>query len=104
MKKPKDIYTIYEIRLGGVRRYIGMTNNIKRRQSQHRLDSKREDMTKSLYKMKRQLHSEEEIVLEVVYQTEKKIEAIRMEAYLILKDHFGECELWQSPPHIIKYF
>lgn len=104
MKKPKPIYYIYSIKLGGLTRYIGMTNNIKRRQSQHRTDSKKLDLTKSFYKMKRQLHLEEEIVLEVIYQTEKKIEAIRMEAYLILKDHFADAQLWQSPPQIIKYF
>lgn len=103
-KSEKKTYTIYKIELGGICRYIGLTDNLRRRQSQHRRDSKKDDLTKSLYKMKRQLHQDEEITLQIVHTTDKKIEAIRLEAYLILRDHFLEGNLWQSPPHIIKYF
>jgi len=54
--------------------------------------------------MKLEHHPEEDIVLKEVFMTEKKIEAIRMEAHLILKDWFDRRKLWQSAPHIIKYF
>jgi predicted GIY-YIG superfamily endonuclease len=98
------VWIVYEIRFSGEVRYIGITNDLKRRQRQHRFESKREDLKKFLYKMKAEHHQEEDIVLKEVFMTEKKIEAIRMEAHLILKDWFDKRKLWQSAPHIVKYF
>jgi len=95
---------VYQIKVGGVVRYIGITNDVKRRQSQHRRDLKNEK-NKYLYKMiKETLLEPIEIELEVINEFINKGDASRYEAYLILKDYFNDRQLWQSFPISIKYF
>jgi predicted GIY-YIG superfamily endonuclease len=97
-------YFIYEILVDGVRRYVGMTNDLSRREKEHNRGLKSGEK-KTLYK---KLYLEgkafEEIKLNKLYEFVTKTDAVRMEAYLILEDWFNEKELWQAPPRAIKYF
>jgi len=96
-------YFVYEIVIDGVRRYIGMTDNLKRRQSQHRRDYiKGKD--KYLYKQIRLSAPQSEITLNTIKEFTNKGDCKRYEAYLILKDYFSNKNLWQSFPVSIKYF
>lgn len=96
---------VYVIKIEGVVRYIGITNNIKTRQSQHRRDLKNfNGKGKYLYKMIRESGLELNIELEVIYEFKNRGDAARMECFLILKDYFGDKELYQSYPISIKYF
>jgi len=93
---------VYEIIIDGVRRYIGMTNDIKRRQSQHRRDLKTKD--KYLYKMVRESSPETIIILNIVKEFENKGDCSRWECKMILDDYFNERLLWQAFPVSMKYF
>jgi len=93
---------VYEIIIDGVRRYVGITNNIKRRQSQHIRDLKSKD--KYLYKMIRENSPETIISLNIIAQFDNKGDAARWECKLILDDYFSDKNLWQSFPVSIKYF
>jgi predicted GIY-YIG superfamily endonuclease len=95
-------YYVYEIVVNGVRRYIGMTNDIKRRQSQHRRDFKKGN--KYLYKMIRENSPEMIISLHIVNEFDNKGDCSRWECKLILDDYFEERNLWQSFPISMKYF
>jgi predicted GIY-YIG superfamily endonuclease len=94
---------IYEIIVDGVRRYVGQTNNIKRRQSQHIREYKKEG-NKYLYRMIRENSPDTIISLNIIKEVESKLEANRLEAYLILMDYYGDKQLWQSIPFSVKYF
>jgi predicted GIY-YIG superfamily endonuclease len=96
------MYFVYEIIVDGVRRYIGMTDNIKRRQSQHRRDLKTKP--KYLYKMIRENSPETTISLNIVKEFEKRGDCLRWECLMILNDYFNHKELWQSFPVSVKYF
>ena len=93
---------VYEIIVDGVRRYVGITNNIKRRQSQHIRDAKTKD--KFLYRMIRENSPETTISLNIIAEFDNKGEAARWECKLILDDYFSDKNLWQSFPISIKYF
>ena len=97
------MYSVYEIKIDDVVRYIGITNNLKRRQKEHN-KSFRVDPKKFLYKKIKEYHQEIDLSLEPIYEYENKLEASRMEAKLILDDYFGEKKLWQAPPFSFKYF
>ena len=100
--KIKKIYYVYEIIVDDIRRYIGITDNIKRRQSQHRRDLKSKD--KYLYKMIRETSPETIITLNIINEFENKGDCSRWECKMILDDYFNKKELWQSFPITIKYF
>jgi predicted GIY-YIG superfamily endonuclease len=96
------IYYVYEILVDDVRRYVGITDNIKRRQSQHRRDLKKGG--KYLYKMIAENSPETIISLNVIKEFNDKGDCSRWECKIILDDYFNEKKLWQSFPISIKYF
>ena len=96
------MYFVYEIVVDGIRRYVGITDNIKRRQSQHRRDLKVKP--KYLYRMIRENSPETTISLNVIKECENKGDCVRWECKMILDDYFGEKKLWQSFPISVKYF
>ena len=82
------MYFVYQIKADDKVVYIGRTNNIKRRQYEHRYNYSRMQ-SKALYKYLRTInYKAEDIVLECIYETNSKTEIKRMELYLILKYHF----------------
>jgi predicted GIY-YIG superfamily endonuclease len=94
---------VYRIQIDGVTRYIGITNNLKRREKEHN-KLFRNDLKKFFYKKVREYHNEIEMTLEPICEFNNKLEASRMEAKLILDDYFRDRELWQAPPFSFKYF
>ena len=94
---------VYSIEINGVIRYIGITNNLKRREKQHNYLFRKGE-TKELYSNIRLVKPDEDIVLNPMYEFSSLVDAERMECYLILKDYFGDNNLWQSKPKKIKYF
>ena len=96
-------FYIYEILIDGVRRYIGYTNNITRRKSQHFLEIKKGSQKIYLYK-KIQLLTEPTIDFNLVKTFDNMGDAKRWEAHLILNDYFNDKQLWQSFPVSFKYF
>lgn len=96
------MYYVYVIIAGGKWRYVGITNNPKTREGQHRRGLKSGD-TKELYQKFRS-NGIEDIKLKVIKQLPNKVEAMRLEAYLILQDYFSDKNLWQSPPFSFRYF
>lgn len=96
------MYYVYCIKIDGVIRYIGFTDNLKRRFTQHKLGFKRADK-KLIYKRVSEM-VEPTIEFEMIREFENKGDAKRWEAYLILKDYFKNKQLWQSFPISFKYF
>lgn len=95
-------YYVYIIKLDTIR-YVGMTNNIKTRQAQHRRDFKKQK--KYLYKMmKENNYTEKDIILQPIFSSETKYIVARKECQLILNDYFNNKELWQSAPFSFKYY
>ena len=94
---------VYSIKIGGVIRYIGVTDNITRREKEHIRGAKK-GQGKYLYVRIKENAPEEIISLSIVNQFNNKGDAKRYEALLILQDFFGEKKLWQSFPISIKYF
>ena len=90
-------YTVYKIQIDGVARYIGHTNNLKRRQTQHNYLF-RKGKSKLLYDNIKDKTTE--LILIPIKEFKSKVEAKRWECLLILLDHFGEKLLWQKPPQI----
>jgi predicted GIY-YIG superfamily endonuclease len=99
----KGCYWVYQIKIGGVVRYIGMTNNIHKRQLEHRRALKNGD-SKYLYRQIRLMQPEACIELEPVREFDNKGDCKRWECFLILGDYFSDKNLWQSFPVSIKYF
>lgn len=97
------MYYVYEIIVDGIRRYVGITNNIRRRQGEH-LRQFKLGKDKYLYKMIRENSPETIISLNVIKEFTNKGDAVRWEGYLILEDYFNGKQLWQSFPITIKYF
>lgn len=101
MKTQKTFY-VYSISPDGIRRYIGFTNNIKRRQTEHNRD--RWSLKKKFYFWVNERFPNEALQLDIIATFETSIEAQRYEAYLILQDHFNNKNLLNSPPKRIKYW
>jgi predicted GIY-YIG superfamily endonuclease len=97
------MYYVYEVKVSGIRRYIGMTNDIKRRQIEHRRDFVY-NSKKELYKKIKMSGVSEPITLEMVASFENKLEAERFEAYLILDDYYKRKNLWQKKPFGFRYY
>jgi predicted GIY-YIG superfamily endonuclease len=96
------MYYIYQIKINGDVRYIGYTNNPKRRFTQHKKSLEIGDK-KYLYKKIREL-IEPSLEWEIIATFENSGDAKRWEAYLILQDYFTNKSLWQSFPVSFKYF
>lgn len=96
-------YYVYKIMIDGVCRYVGITNDIKKRQTRHNYLLKT-GYDKKLYNKIRDKHNSHTISLEIVKEYDNKLEAARFEAYAILTDWFNKKQLWQAAPKIIKYF
>lgn len=90
-------YTVYKIEIDGIIRYIGHTNNIKRRQTQHNYLFKK-GKKKELYDniTDRSIR----LVLTPLREFKSKTDAKRYECLLILQDFFDNKLLWQKPPQI----
>lgn len=98
------MYYVYSIKIDGRRRYIGMTNDIKRRAAEHNRDSKAPNPKRKFYKMVQKNHPDAKLTLDIMATYDSKLAASRYEAYLILDDYFNRGDLWNKPPVIIKYF
>jgi predicted GIY-YIG superfamily endonuclease len=90
---------VYQITIDGVVRYIGRTNDIRRRQNEHNRHF-RNDVVKELYNNIRLLHKEYIITLEPIKTFKRKTDTKRYECLLILQDYFGSKILWQKCPRI----
>jgi hypothetical protein len=95
---------VYRIVIDDIVRYIGVTNNVNRRQKEHvRAFKKNND--KYLYRMMREsLLDENYLVLETISDELSIIDARRLEAKIILDDYFSDKNLWQSAAFSFKYF
>lgn len=93
-------YFVYVIKIKGIVRYIGMTNDLVMREKQHNyLFSK--GKKKILYDKIRVLNKDiKNIKIEMVKAFDKKEDAKRWECYLILADYFNKKQLWQRVPRI----
>lgn len=91
---------VYHIRVNGIVRYIGRTNNIKRREAEHNHLCFVKKTPKELYSGIRNYPSILEIKIIVTKVFDNKVQAKRWECFLILKDYFGEKKLWQRVPRI----
>ena len=108
-KKPTGPTSVYMIKVKGVTRYYGITNNIDRRWKQH-LASIRATQ-KDLTKYKQTFHFrcvmdsfdldiEEDIEFFILDVFKSRVDARRFEALNILSDYFGDNECWQKIPNI----
>ncbi len=97
-------YCVYKIEVNGVIRYIGRTNDFKRRSNEHRRGLKK-GLKKKLYDtIKEQFGEEYELSIEVLETFKTKVESKRYEMYLILKiwwENKPEFPLYQTIPPII---
>jgi predicted GIY-YIG superfamily endonuclease len=94
---------VYEITIDGVRRYVGFTDNLNRRQKEHIRDYKK-GSNKYLYSKTREVSPQTIYELKVIAEFDDKGDGKRYEALLILQDYFNEKNLWQSFPVGFKYF
>lgn len=94
------IYWVYEIKIKGIRRYVGITNDIVKRQKQHNYLMKK--MTKKmLYNMIKKTSGDDYYIsLEKLKPFKTKVDARRFECLIILNDYFGQKALWQRVPRI----
>lgn len=96
------MYSVYEIRVNGIRRYIGSTNDFFRRKREH-LKSIKLAKKKELYEKINEILLPE-IEFNILFETESKIHCLRKEVYFILEDYFNKNELWQAYPKSFKYY
>lgn len=97
-KKSQGKTYLYRIEISGIIRYYGITNDLKRRQSQHNLGLRKAEK-KQLYDFLNELGvSKIELIEEQVFKT--RTDAKRMEALKILQDYFGEKQLMQKVPSL----
>lgn len=89
---------LYQIIINNKTRYIGRTNDLKKREYQHNYLLKK-GKDKLLYNNIR-LENIKSISLQSISEFKNITEAKRYECYLILKDYFTDKELWQRVPLI----
>ena len=94
------MFYVYRIKIEGTTRYIGHTNDIKRREREHNRSCFKTDDRKILYSKIKSETTYGKISLETIKQFTTKTEAKRYEAFLILYDHFTKKQLWQKVPNI----
>jgi predicted GIY-YIG superfamily endonuclease len=90
---------VYKIEVGGVVRYFGYTNDLKKRKWQHNYLCFKKNYKKDLYNRIRIMKASE-IELIPIRAFDDKVDAKRFECLMILKDYFSERQLWQSIPKI----
>lgn len=90
---------VYEIVINNERRYIGRTNDIRRREYEHNRQFKK-GYNKLLYKNLSKIYTEHQIELKPIKTFLRKTDAKRYECFLILQDYFNNKKLWQSIPRI----
>jgi hypothetical protein len=87
------VYSILDV-------YIGRTNNLKRRQQEHRRDF-RNGKNKLFYNYLRDNNfTEEQIILTPLFYTKNKAESKQIEILFIILDKWGERKLQQRVPSI----
>jgi len=98
------MYVCYKIEIEGIIRYVGMTNNLSRREYQHKTDcfnEKSKQYNKKLYKWIREHnYTNDDIVLIPIYNSRNRVECKRYECRLILNDFFDKKEFIQNVPNI----
>lgn len=104
-KRIPKVYTVYKIEIDGIIRYIGRTNNLKRRTRDHNNGILDINNNKWLYQEIRIIASHTGIIksvqLQPMFEHKTKIEAKRREMFLILQYYFVQRDqLWQSVPQI----
>ena len=98
-KKEKKKFYVYTISLNNWVIYIGMTDNIKRRETQHNYLYKK-GKEKDLYDYLRLQNFTDRIELKPIKALDTRVEAKRYECFLILTDYFGNKLLKQKVPAI----
>jgi len=99
-KKEKKRFYVYTISYNSWVIYIGMTDSIKRRETQHNYLYKK-NKVKDLYDYLRLKNFEDRIELKPVKVFDTRVEAKRYECMLILQDHFSSKLLKQKVPNIM---
>lgn len=95
----KNKYIVYSININGFDIYIGMTNNILRREYEHNYKLKK-GINNELYNYLRCLNIND-IKLKKIKTFENRLDAKRYECFLILKNYFeSEFKLKQKIPII----
>jgi predicted GIY-YIG superfamily endonuclease len=95
-KKPKVVFTVYKLTSeGGLSVYIGHTNNIERRISQHRNNIKNGKSTLFYDAL-----VDGTFTYEILSKFKTKVEAKRYEMYLILQRYYSGEKLYQKIPNI----
>jgi len=90
---------VYGVNVGGKIRYVGRTNNLRRRQLEHRSGFKG-GKNKLFYNKITGFNNEFEIELILLKEFKNRVDAKRWECLLILTDYFGDGDLWQKVPRI----
>jgi predicted GIY-YIG superfamily endonuclease len=99
------MYYVYVIKINDKVRYIGITNNVKKREYQHNYECFNVKKDKILYNNIRKYNLLNKICLEIIEEFKSKSNAELYEAFLILRDYFSsEKTLWQVAPKKIKYY
>jgi len=102
------VFTVYKIEVNNVIKYIGYTNNLKRREKEHIraiYNIKNIAYNKEFYKYYREVYNDKEsgcnvLKLGIIKEFKSKIDAKRYEAFLILNDYFSNKVLIQKVPNI----
>lgn len=90
---------VYKIEFGGIVRYIGKTGDMVVREKNHNYLCFKKLQNKILYNEIRS-GGLGEIKLIKLKEFNSELDARRWECMLILKDYFGERNLWQMVPNI----
>ncbi len=103
IKKIKPFkFFVYRVIINNVTRYIGYTSDLKKREYTHNYLFNQPKPTKLLYKKAKELN-QTYITLIPIRGFKTKVESKRYEMLLILNDHFGNKELYQSIPKITDF-
>jgi predicted GIY-YIG superfamily endonuclease len=97
-KSTKGKTVVYSITCNGTVRYIGITNCLIRRATQHNKGISSDDR-KPFYIWCRE-NGIESVDLEMIYEYKTRVEAKRRECLIILQDHFNEKQLINKVPNI----
>lgn len=96
------MWFVYEIVICDIRRYVGITSDLVKRQTNHNWACFKGDIEKELYlKIKTHHPLLEKIELKELMRFNKEVDARRWECLLILSDYFNEGNLWQKIPIIM---
>jgi len=102
------MYYVYEIRIKGVTRYIGYSNNLDEREKTHIYNcynSNSKQYKKEFYSFLREIYPDKiegikQLILVPIYESKNKAECKKFEAFMILTDYFGNKNLKQSVPKL----